>query len=47
MLAVAVFATGWCKIDGKTYYFDTTNCKLAKNTTIGDYKVDENGVYNG
>ena len=40
-------ATGWCKIDGKTYYFDTTSCKLAKNTTIGGYKVDENGVYNG
>ncbi len=40
-------ATGWCKIDGKTYYFDTTSCKLAKNTTIGGYKVDENGVYVG
>ena len=40
-------ATGWSKIGGKVYYFYPTTCKLARNTVIDGYKVDENGVYVG
>lgn len=40
-------ATGWSKIGGKVYYFDPVSCKLARNTVIDGYTVDEDGVYNG
>ena len=36
--------TGWQLIDGKYYYFDASGA-MAKDTWIGDYYVDENGVW--
>ena len=37
-------AKGWTEIDGKTYYFDRISTKMAKDTTVDGYKLDENGV---
>ncbi|MGO5450156.1 serine hydrolase [Faecalicoccus sp. LCP19S3_E2] len=36
--------TGWQLIEGKYYYFDASGA-MAKDTWIGDYYVDENGVW--
>lgn len=36
-------ANQWLKIGGKWYYFYEDG-SLAKNTKIGKYKVDKNGV---
>lgn len=38
-----MMADGWFKIDGKWYYFYEDGT-LARNTKIGKYHVDENGV---
>lgn len=43
-------ATGWDRLENKTYYFYTKDDKgykegsMAKNTTIGDYVINKNGV---
>ena len=36
--------TGWQLIEGKYYYFDASGA-MARDTWIGDYYVDENGVW--
>ena len=36
--------TGWQLIEGKYYYFNASGA-MAKDTWIGDYYVDENGVW--
>ncbi|MGJ0962296.1 hypothetical protein ACR75P_11495 [Faecalicoccus pleomorphus] len=36
--------TGWQLIEGKYYYFDASGA-MAKDTWIGDYYVDKNGVW--
>ena len=36
--------TGWQQIDGKYYYFDASGA-MAKDTWIGEYYVDENGIW--
>ncbi len=36
--------TGWQLIEGKYYYFDASGA-MAKDTWIGEYYVDENGIW--
>ena len=36
--------TGWQKINGNDYYF-TSSGAMAKDTWVGDYYVDENGIW--
>ena len=38
-----VRAKGWKKIDGDKYYFYKKTGKMACNTTVGKYRVDEDG----
>ena len=42
--ASGYMVTGWQLIEGKYYYFDASSA-MAKDTWIGDYYVDENGVW--
>lgn len=37
--------TGWKIIDGQTYYIDTTNKVIQRNTTVNGSKLDKNGRY--
>lgn len=41
--SAGVMKTGWRKIGGYYYYFSPSNGSMAVNTTIGKYRVDQNG----
>ncbi|WP_288229958.1 NlpC/P60 family protein [uncultured Faecalicoccus sp.] len=42
--AAGYMVTGWQLIEGKYYYFDASGA-MAKDTWIGEYYVDENGIW--
>ena len=38
-------ATGWKELGGQWYFFNDSDCSMARDTMVGQYRVDTDGVY--